>query len=415
MPLISKRFANDGEPILELSELQKKYISIFNEKCRSGEYKFRKRSCECGSDDLDVIAQKDRYGIPMDTVICRNCGLIMTNPLLDDKSNNAFYDNEYPFIYRAEEVPSEEMFLDGKKNAEFIISFIRKHDGKESGSVLEIGCADGRNVAAFAEAGYDACGIDLSHRYVEFGKGKGLNLFCTDAASFEKEGKKFDIIVLNHVLEHFTDIGREINIIDRMLNPEGCLFISVPGVKALTFGTYAADFLRLLQNAHIYNFTKTSLCSVMGRYGFECIFANEMISSVFRKGSPTDQKNDSYDDIMKYFRRLEEAGGNLRILLISRAVEKISSYNKGEVLLYGTAKELDAIVQGVSDVSSIMGFFYSDIKSPKEVVDYIMRLGKKPKCLVVADIRQNNNIFAGLSELIKGKEVELFSVYSEQF
>ncbi len=415
MALISDRFADDGKSVLELSDIQKKYIGIFEDKCKSGEYKFRKCSCECGSDDLEVIAKKDRYGIPMDTVICRNCGLIMTNPLLDDESNNAFYDNEYPFIYRAEEAPSEEVFLDRKKAAESIISFIRRHSGIESGTVLEIGCADGRNVAAFAEAGYDACGIDLSHTYVEFGKSKGLNLFCTDASSFEKEGKKFDIVVLNHVLEHFTDIGREIGVISRMMNPDGCLFIAVPGVKALTFGAYEADFLRLLQNAHIFNFTKETLCSVMSAYGFECIFANEFIYSIFKKGNAAVQKMTSYEDTISYLRLLEEARGDLRTLLIGRVTDKISKSDKGDVLLYGTAKELDAIVQRLESIDPIRGFFYSDAKSPEEIAKYIHALADKPKCVIVADSRQNNDLMEKLTYLLKDGCVELFSVYSEPF
>ena len=244
-------------------------------------------------------------------------------------------------------------------------------------------------------------------------KSKGLNLICTDAATFEKEGKKFDIIVLNHVLEHFTDAGREIGIIDRMMNPDGCLFIAVPGVKALTFGAYNADFLRLLQNAHIYNFTKDSLCSVMEKYGFECIFANELINSLFRKGSPADQKKNSYDDTMKYLRRLEEASGDLRMLLIARTTDKISIYNKGEVLLYGTAKELDAIVQRLESVEQIKGFFYSDAKSPEEVTKYIRSLADKPKCVVVADSTHNKDLMTRLYELLSDGVTELFSVYSE--
>ncbi len=415
MPLISDRFLDDGKPILELSEIQKRYIEIFREKCSNGDYKFRLCNCECGSDNFETLAQKDRYGLPMETVICKDCGLIMTNPRLDDDSNNKFYDCEYPFIYRAEETPSEEVFLEGKKSAKSIVSFIRKHTGVDSGSVLEIGCADGRNIAAFSECGYDACGLDLSHTYVEFGKSKGLNLQCMDAASFEKTGQKFDIIVLNHVLEHFTDIGRELEIIGKMMNPEGILFIAVPGVKALTFGVYESDFLRLLQNAHIYNFTRDSLCSVMGLYGFDCVFANEFIYSIFRYDGNIRPKQDLYENTIKYLTRLEKSRGDRRALLIGRTIDKISSYKKGEVLLYGTAHELDAIVGKLEDVTPIMGFFYSDSKSPEAIAEYIQTLVDKPKCLVIVDSEQDNGLTERMQNLLNRTETNVFSVYSEQF
>ena len=415
MALLSERFSDDGKAELELSDIQIKYIDIFRKKCESGEYRFRKCKCECGSSDLEVIAKKDRYGIPMDTVICRECGLITTNPRLDDDSNNKFYDNEYPFIYREEETPSEKVFLVRKKSAESIIKYIRKHTGIESGSVLEIGCADGRNVEAFAEFGYDACGIDLSHSYVEFGKNRGLNLTCCDAETFEKDGHKFDIIVLNHVIEHFTDIIRELEIIGRMLKPDGCLFISVPGVKAMALGTYDSDFLKLLQNAHIYNFTKDTLCSVMEGCGYSCIHANEFIYSLFKKSEVKERVQNAYEDTMKFLKRLEDAQGNLTVLLIGRVIDKISSYKDGEVLLYGVAGELDAVVRNMEDVSPIKGFFYSDSKSPKAVIDYIRSSNNTVKCMILIDVKQNDTLTDVFSNLIENNEIELFSAYNEQF
>lgn len=415
MALISERYKSDGRSVLELSDIQRKYIDIFNGKCLTGEYTFRKLECECGQGDFEVIAEKDRYGIPVNTVICKNCGLIITNPCLDDKSNNEFYDNEYPFIYRAEEKPSEEEFLSMKQEAASIISFIQKYTGKQSGNVLEIGCADGRNVAAFAENGYRACGIDLSHTYVEFGKSKGLNLYCTDAEDFERSGQKFDIIVLNQVLEHFTNLGRELKLIRRMLDRDGCLFVAVPGVKVLPFGVYNADFLKMLQNAHIYNFTSDTLCNVMKKYGFECIHSNEFIYSVFRIGEEESCFNNVYRETVDFLQKTEIAKGNTSALLIERAGKIISSYGKGEVLLYGTAFQLDKIVGNIASLTPVKGFFYSDSKKPKEVIEYIRSSNGAVKCLIVADHDRDRSTIEELEKLADCKELSIYSVYRELF
>lgn len=415
MTLISSRYENDGNPVERLSDIQRKYIDIFNNKCENKEYLYRQLECECGCDDFEVIAQKDRYGIPVSTVICRNCGLIITNPCLDDNSNNSFYDNEYPFIYRAEEKPSEEMFIDGKKYAEKIVSFIRRYSQIQCGKVLEIGCADGRNVAAFAEKGYDACGIDLSHTYVEFGKNKGLNLFCTDSTSFEKRGLKYDIIVLNHVLEHFTNLGRELGVIRRMLKPDGCLYIGVPGIKVLTFGAYESDFLKMLQNAHIYNFSRESLCNVMKKYGFDCIRCDEFIHGIFKKGKSEISFDNVYEDTIEYLHKVENAKGENLGLLIDRIRKIIASYGSKEVLLYGTVRELDVITQDVDSVGAIKGFFYSDVKTPIEVVNYIKSSKGEIKSLVIADYNQNDGLVDEIKELTGSVEVELYSAYNEVF
>ena len=417
MNLISKRFSNDGIPVLELSEIQRKYIRIFNEKCRNGTYSFRNRKCECGNGDFETIAQKDRYGLPVNTVICKNCGLIVTDPCLDDNSNNAFYDNEYPYIYREETTPSDEHFEERKREASSIISFIRKHTGIFDGNVLEIGCADGGNVAAFCENGYEASGIDLSHTYVEYGIKKGLNLRCCNASLAVADGIKYDLVILNQVLEHFTDIERELTVIKELLKPEGCLFIAVPGIRFMTYGAYGADFLHMLQNAHIYNFTKNTLCRILDQYGYECIYSNEFIYSTFRKSDHHKAYKNEYNDNMEYLRAVEKSNGDLRKLVFYRIEKLLSEYGNGDVLLYGTAMELDSLVGQLHTLSPIRGFFYSDKKSCDDVSEYIRTSFKTQpvKCLILADSDQNDALIDSLSHLIHDCGIDLYTIYGEVF
>lgn len=417
MALLSDRYKDDGIATIELSDIQRKYIDIFRKKCESGEYKMRERDCECGNGDFEVIAEKDRYGLPVTTVICKSCGLIMTNPCLDDASNSAFYDNEYHYIYRAEENPSEQKFLKRKSDAaEYIIPFIQRHGGPKGGTVLEIGCADGGNVAAFAECGYTASGIDLSHKYVEYGKGKGLDLYCSDSSSFAESGRKYDLVVVNHVLEHFTDMEKELGTITSLMAPDGYLFVGVPGVKDLTFGTYKSDFLRMLQNAHIFNFTKDSLCRVMDRYGFSCIFCSELIRGLFKKGTSSSNFRNGYEDTIRYLQRVEEAAGDVLSLVIARTADKLASYDRGEVILYGTTAELDAFAQLMPDLSPIRGFFCSENKKPDDIITYIRSLAPSqlPKCLILVDNENDPELKEKFSRGSLPEETEVFSLYSDQ-
>ena len=411
--LISKRFTNDGIPAFELSDIQKEYIFRFNEKCQRGEYSFRKRKCECGKGDFEVIAQKDRYGLPVETVICRNCGLIMTNPCLDDASNNAFYDCEYHFIYRSEEAPTEERFEERKKYANTIVSFIKKHTEFDSGSVLEIGCADGGNIAAFVENGYKATGIDLSHTYIEYGKKRGLDLYCSDASSFARRGQRFDIVVLNHVLEHFTDLEREMSTIAELMNDTGVLFVAVPGVKYMTFGAYNRDFLLMLQNAHIFNFTKDTLCQTMKKYGFDSIFSNEAVYALFKKGDPECSFLDHYTDVINYLKCVEESAGDTNTLLINRVAVELSGCKKGDALLYGTVQELDTLVQQLPDLAAIRGFFYTDRKKPEEVIEYMRSNGIHE--VVLIDVKRDQQFTQRMIDLIKDSNIRFMSVYRELF
>ena len=53
---------------------------------------------------------------------------------------------------------------------------------------------------------------------------------------------KYDLIILSHVIEHFTDLDKIINKLKKLLNPNGVLYILTPGV--LNFEKYG--FLNLV-------------------------------------------------------------------------------------------------------------------------------------------------------------------------
>ncbi len=55
--------------------------------------------CVCGGRDFEPLSEKDRYGLYMPVVICRDCGLIQTNPRMTQESYNQFYELEYRKLY----------------------------------------------------------------------------------------------------------------------------------------------------------------------------------------------------------------------------------------------------------------------------------------------------------------------------
>ncbi len=416
MALLDKRYENDGLSVYELNDVQKEYIRLFNKKCESGEYSYISYPCECSSHDFEIIAKKDRYGIPVKTVICKNCGLIMSNPRLDDRSNALFYDNEYHYIYRAETKPSYEKFAERKAHARLIIDFVRNHSHLTEGRVLEIGCADGGNVAAFSDAGYDAFGIDLSHTYTDFGISHGLHLYCCSSSEVAAKGDKYDLIILHHVLEHFTDLKTELGCIAEMLDPDGLLFIAVPGVKNLTFKAYGTDFLRMLQNAHVYNFTRDTLCQVMKKYGFEALFCNESIYGLFRKGNREHSFNNLYPDIREYLNSVESANGNNGILLIKRMVEILSKYKTDEVLVYGTAYETNVLAHLLNNKTMIRKWLTTEDNDFAGVLNCFNSESNEQsiKCLVLVSV-DNDEVLMGKFNTLRQSNIDIYSLYSDSF
>ena len=120
-----------------------------------------------------------------------------------------------------------------------------------------------------------------------------------------KDEKKYDLIILNHVLEHFLDIEQEVDVISKLLKKEGILFVAVPGIKALV-NSYGNDFLRYLQNAHVYDFTLGTLEQVMNKYGFELVTGNENVNAIFKyTGVKQKIEKNYFLDIMSFLYQLE--------------------------------------------------------------------------------------------------------------
>jgi len=92
-------------------------------------------------------------------------------------------------------------------------------------AVFEVGCATG--VLLSAVAPQRGIGIDLSARMIEIAKAKHpqLTFLCADGATFDT-AERFDVIVLNNVLEYLDDIQGLFQNLRRLLNRRGRLLIS---------------------------------------------------------------------------------------------------------------------------------------------------------------------------------------------
>jgi len=117
----------------------------FNKQINNGTIKFESVPCLCGCVDFDRIASIDRYGILQETVVCRKCGLIQSNPRMTEDSYKKFYESDqYRKIY------------DNMSLSEYTEWKYQTHSGKQifevvnrivplnvSSNVLEIGAGGG--------------------------------------------------------------------------------------------------------------------------------------------------------------------------------------------------------------------------------------------------------------------------------
>jgi SAM-dependent methyltransferase len=136
-------------------------------------------------------------------------------------------------------------------------------EGNTEGAVLDVGTGAGHLLAAFSEAlpGFDIVGYDLNNDKEDLIRANG----ATDCyfESLEDIPKKFDIITLNHVLEHVPDPVTILKQASALLKPDGYLAVIVPCYK-----TVYTDFFFL---EHCSHFTEKSLNVVSALAGLSIL------------------------------------------------------------------------------------------------------------------------------------------------
>lgn len=242
---------------------QGKAAGSFNEKVKKGQYGTEEVLCLCSSGHYLHLSNHDRYGLWSPVVICKQCGLIYANPRLTEEAYRDFYSSdEYRSIYEGEGDHLESArhryeIGSGKDIFDAVFPFMNE---RRLSTVMEFGCGGGWNLIHFLHAGYEVTGYDYSPSLIELGKGKGLNLIV---GSFGELKGRYDLIILNHVIEHFTDLSTSIKILCDHLNPSGVLFIAVPNMDHFYMGQ--------LQNGHTYYFTPRTFKHYLALNGLKII------------------------------------------------------------------------------------------------------------------------------------------------
>lgn len=272
---------------------------------KTGDYSLVKNPCLCGENKDVLVAGKDRYNIPVITVLCLSCGLVRSDPYYNQNALSDFYKNYYRQLYTGNEQATEDFFIEQKGFGKYIYDFLKENvfKGEIKGKkIFEVGCGAGGILETFRGYGNEVFGCDYGETYVAFGKQKGLNLFAGGADTLKQFGKA-DIIILNHTLEHVPKPEEELGKIRELLSPSGILYIALPGIYSI-HDTYRGNLMGYLQNAHVWYFTLKTLNLLLAKSDFQLIVGNEVIMAAYKiSDSNKSLEPESSEKILRYLRK----------------------------------------------------------------------------------------------------------------
>ena len=204
---------------------------------------------------------------------CKNCKITFT----DVDVNSVFYNHYYPESYYDE--------FHGNKFVEGILTFLEKFSfqrklrlilrHKPPGNrVLEIGCAKGKFLNNLPTV-FEKFGIEINEngrRYIQEHY-PGITVYQGDIENenFGDCTKKYDIILMWHVLEHIKDPSAFLQRLSSLLNKNGVFIFEVPNRNSLGFRLTRKKWFHLDTPRHLFHYNQRSLKQLLNQQGLKVI------------------------------------------------------------------------------------------------------------------------------------------------
>lgn len=229
----------------------------------------------CGSAQSDaykVVTDLllDRRHVRAELVECANCSLVYQNPRPTSAEIGEHYPPEY-VSYTDHASEKKNWLLQQAIDYGFRkrCKFITRH--KQSGSLLDIGCAAGTFLLSMRKLGnWQVTGVELTEEVAALARERhnlDVRSGTLEAANFADE--QFDVVTMWDVLEHVHDPAATLREINRILKPDGLLLVRVPNLACWDAAIFEECWAGFDAPRHLYIFTPQTLDRLMEQSGLE--------------------------------------------------------------------------------------------------------------------------------------------------
>lgn len=233
--------------------------------------------CVCAGDlgpALDLESSVARLPDSRKIRRCLGCGLGAVVPQPTEAELLRYYAEEFEDSYVSRGLD----FVGGRESlpshlGSRIVEIERKV-GK--GRILEIGAGTGAFLNSCKVRGWEVHGTELGVDNVEYAREHfGLTLQRGDILKLGLPAESFDVVHLNHVLEHLTQPPTYLQEIRRVLRRNGLLVLEVPNeFRDLAFklrGILGVSRVYKVPTPHLFFFTPVSIGVALEKAGFELL------------------------------------------------------------------------------------------------------------------------------------------------
>lgn len=349
----------------------------------------------CGAPHTIPVYEKEDYyfinqrgPFPLSIRFCSQCRFLFQASAYRDDYDRFIYE-VYAGFHKIRHFPFPNRSCDNIRS----LNILKKNfPAGEMKNVLEIGSNRGDFLYIIKEELRDVNVLGVEPTKFSSLRVPTINAF------FKKElfSGTFDVIIMQHVLEHIKDLGRIIADVLALLNDDGILYVEIPYiVKNLQNGI--DDF----SLEHVNYFTFQALAAVLKGCRLVDYETDFFLRTIWRKG--TDNGKESYGepyDLTQGIQELEIQKGKI----IDQIVDLAQAGKK--MVFYGMSYYFRAIFRELEDkIEKANCFYYDDNFHGKyEVFFHLPRLSEFGKDCVVLICSNNFEVQKRIEEKIPNRK-----------
>jgi len=156
-----------------------------------------------------------------------------------------------------------------KEMVEFGVRYL---NGQRRGKLLDIGCGSGAFLCKMRELGWDVVGVEFDRQAVKVAREHfGLNIYegTLEEAGFSEN--EFDVLTMNHVIEHFYDPITTLKECYRVLKFDGKFVVITPNIDSLGHKLFKEAWRGLEPPRHLFVFSAHSLQACTKQLGLRVL------------------------------------------------------------------------------------------------------------------------------------------------
>lgn len=148
-------------------------------------------------------------------------------------------------------------------------------------TLLDIGCGTGGFLETAMQNNWHVVGVEPNQNARAIAN-KKTNHSVFDVTHLETlEANSFDVITLWHVLEHLPNLETHVNLLKRLLKPNGVLVIAVPNFKSYDAQYYKNFWAAYDAPRHLWHFSETSISKLFGKVQLQLVKTLPMIFDAY--------------------------------------------------------------------------------------------------------------------------------------